>query len=349
VLGGALKRGVLLGLAAAGLLLSLALEYLHVQAYAAPTAASFCTLDSRLDCTSVALSSYSILLGLPVPLWGALGFAAIGTAAWQRSWWLLPLTAAAAVASIALLAVEVLAVGALCLLCEGVHVVALASFLFTWRGRAALAPRTREDTALVLLPPLGVLLGLLVFVPPYWGAFGWKGPLPFPEGVTADGAPWIGAEHPNLTLEEYTDYHCPHCKAATAWTLRRLAARPKDIRIVRRQYPLSPCRADSKNSCLEVRMADCALEQHRFWQMDRWLFAHADERVHHPERAAREVGLDATPFAACLERRETYERAESTSRSVAKRRFVGTPTYMVGNKRISSETADRFLAQGRAD
>jgi len=349
VLGGALKRGFLLALAAAGLLLSLALEYLHVRAYAAPTAESFCTLGSRLDCTSVALSRYAILLGLPVPLWGALGFAAIGTAAHQRSWWLLPLSAAAAAASVALLAVELFAVGALCLLCEGVHAVALASFVLAWQGRGALLPRTRDDTALVFLPPLGVMLGLLFFLPAYWGAFGWKGSLPFPEGVTVDGAPWIGAERPTLTLEEYTDYACPHCKAATAWTLRRLAARPKDIRIVRRQHPLAPCRADYKNTCLPLRMADCALEQHRFWQMDRWLFAHADERVHDLERAEREVGLDATRFATCLERRETYERAERTSRSAAKRRFVGTPTYMVGNKRIPSDTADRFLAQGRPD
>jgi len=348
MLGGALKRSILLGLAAAGLLLSLALEYLHVRAYAAPTASSICSVGSRLDCTSVALSHYSVLLGLPVPLWGALGFLAIGTAAYRRSWWVLPLTAFAGVASLALLAIEVWAIGALCLFCEGVHLLALAACVVAWQGRATLLPRARDDAALIFLPPVGLMLGLLFFVRPYWGAFGWKERLPFAEGVTEDGAPWIGAEHPQVTLEEFTDYGCPHCKAATTWTLRRLAARPNDIRIVRRQYPLAPCRADRKGSCLEVRMGECALEQHRFWQMDRWLFAH-DRGKDESERAAREVGLDDTRFRECLARASTYARAELISRSAAKRRFVGTPTYMVGNKRVSPETADRFLAQGRPD
>ena len=349
MLGAALKRHVALGLAFAGLVLSLVLEWLHVRAYSAPTAASFCSLGHGLDCTSVALSRYSVLFGLPVPLWGALGFAALGTAAWLRSSWLLPLAGVAALASVALLVVELAFVGALCLLCEGVHVAAIALFIVAWRGRAELKPRTRDDSALVFLPPLGVLLGLLLFVTPYWGSFGWRGPTPFPEGVTEDGAHWIGAREPKLTLDEYTDYLCPHCRAATAWTLRRLAARPSDIRIVRRQFPLSACHADRQGSCLQVRMAYCAAEQQRFWQMDRWLFAHGDERVPDVKAAARDLDIDVDRFATCTERRAIYERAEAESRSVAKRHFLGTPTYMVGGKRIASDKADALLERGRAE
>jgi len=348
-LGAALKRQVALGLALLGLVLSLALEALHVRAYAAPTASSFCSLGHALDCTTVALSRYSVLLGLPVPLWGALGFAALGTAAWLRSRWLLPLAALAAVASLALLVVELAFVGALCLLCEGVHAAAIALLVVAWKGRADLRPRTRDDSALVLLPPLGVLLGLLFFVTPYWGSFGWRGPAPFPEGITEDGAHWLGAREPTLTLDEYTDYLCPHCRAATAWTLRRLAAKPRAIRIVRRQYPLSACRADQKGSCLQLRMAHCAAEQQRFWQMDRWLFAHNDQRVPDVRAAARDLDIDSERFATCTERRDIYERAEADSRSVAKRHLVGTPTYMVGGKRITPEKADALLERGRAE
>jgi uncharacterized membrane protein len=340
---------VALGLACLGLVLSLALEALHVRAYSAPTAASFCALGHRLDCTSVALSRYSVLFGLPVPLWGALGFAALGTAAWLRSWWLLPLAGMAAVASVALLVVELAFIGALCLLCEGVHVTALALAVVAWRGRGELRARTRDDSALVFLPPLGVMLGLLLFIQPYWASFGWRGPLPFPEGVTEDGAHWIGAREPKLTLDEYTDYLCPHCRAATAWTLRRLAARPNSIRIVRRQYPLSACHEDRKGSCLQVRMVYCAAEAQRFWQMDRWLFAHSDERVPDVRAAARDLDIDAERFATCTERDDVYARAARDSRSIAKRHFLGTPTYMVGDKRITSEKADALLERGTAE
>ena len=348
MLGGALKRGALLGLAAAGLLLSLALEFLHVRAYSAPAASSFCTLGARLDCTSVALSRYAVLLGLPVPLWGALGFGALGTAAFRRSWWLLPLAVVAGALSVALLVVELAFVGALCLLCEGVHVIALAMLALAWQGRAGLVPRSRDDAALILLPPLGVMVALLLFLPKYWGEFGWKGDLPFPEGLTDDGAHWVGARAPKLTLDEYTDYMCPHCKAASAWTLKRLAAKPNDIRIVRRHFPLVHCRADQKSTCLQLRMAYCAGEQQRFWQMDRWLFAHQELRPS-LDAAARDVALDAGRFATCVERSDIYERAERESQAVTKKRFVGTPTYMVGGKRITGANLDRLLEQGRAD
>jgi protein-disulfide isomerase len=188
-----------------------------------------------------------------------------------------------------------------------------------------------------------------VFVEPYWGSFGWKGPLPFPEGVTEDGAPWIGARDPKLTLDEYTDYGCPHCRAATAWTLRRLAKRPQDIRLVRRQFPLAACRASARGTCQSVRMAHCAAEQQRFWQMDRWLFARGDERTHDVKIAARDVGLDVERFATCTERQDVYEWAEANSRTVAKRHLLGTPTYMVRGKRITPAQADELLARGSAD
>ncbi len=338
-----------MGLALAGLLLSLLLEVLHVRAYLSPDSSSFCSAGTTLDCTSVALSRYAVLLGLPLPVWGALGFFSIGTAAWLRSAWLVPLTALAAAASVALLGIELVLVGALCLLCEGVHLLAVALLVIAWRGRASLAPRARDDGALIFLPALGLMLGLLLFLNPYWRVFTWKGALPLPEGVTSDGAAWVGAREPKLVLEEYTDYLCPHCKAATSWTLRRLAQRPNDIRIVRRQHPLRACRATLKGSCPQLRMAYCAAEQQRFWQMDRWLFAHDDQVEPSYAQAAADVGLDGARFERCVERPDVYERAEREAQATTKRHFKGTPTYMVGGKRIPSETADRLLEQGRPD
>ncbi len=261
----------------------------------------------------------------------------------------MPLTGFAALASVALLGVELAFVGSLCLLCEAVHVVAFALLAVTWQGRATLTARTRDDATLVFLPPLGIMLGLLLVVPKYWGAFGWKGDLPFPEGVTEDGGHWIGARDPKLTLDEYTDYLCPHCRIATELTLRKLAARPNAIRVVRRQFPLARCVADRKGSCLQVRMANCASEQQRFWQMDRWLFAHADELRPSPTTAARDLGIDPTRFASCVESEASYARAERESKVVSKRRLQGTPTYMVGDKRITLEKATQYLDQGHSD
>jgi uncharacterized membrane protein len=350
LLGAALRQPKLVGLAVAGLLLSLVLELMHVRAYLAPASGSFCSIGAHLDCTSVALSRWSVVLGLPLPIWGTLAFLAIGVAAWLGSAWVVPLALAAALGSVGLLAIELVAVGALCLLCEAVHALGIALAILAWRARASLTPlRDRDQAALVLLPPLGLMLALLLFLPPYFRTVVYRAELPFPEGVTPDGAPWIGAREPQLTVDEYTDYTCPHCRAATGWTLKRLAARPTEIRIVRRQLPLARCHAEQKGSCERVRLAYCAGEEHRFWQMDRWLFSHGEDKKLDHAAAAREIGLDPAKLGSCLERPETYARAERESDNSAKRRFIGAPGYLANGKRVTSEIVDRYLAQGHAD
>jgi uncharacterized membrane protein len=350
LLGAALRRPWLVGLALAGLVLSALLEITHVRAYTAPAATSFCSLGAKLDCTTVALSRFSVFLGLPLPLLGGIGFLAMAIAAWLGSSWLVPLSLGAALASVALLGIELTQIHALCSLCEAVHALSVALAALAWRSRRELAPLGNRDHAtLVLLPPLGLALACLGFVPAYYRTVVFKAELPFAEGVTEDLAPWIGARAPKLTLEEYTDYQCPHCRAATAWTLQRLAARPNDVRIVRRQFPMAPCKANQPGSCERLRAAYCAGEAGRFWQMDRWLFAHGDERQIDPARAARDIGVDPSRFASCLERRDIYERAEHESDLAYQRHFTGTPTYVVNGKRIPPETADRWLERGRPD
>ena len=81
-----------------GLVLSLGLELVHYRAYMMPSAASFCSVGAAFDCASVALSRYSVLLGVPAPLWGVAGFLAMLAAAWLRSRWLLPLSLLATLA-----------------------------------------------------------------------------------------------------------------------------------------------------------------------------------------------------------------------------------------------------------
>src|SRR5437762_13688631 len=102
----ALNRRLPALLAAVGVLLSAALEVVHYRAHTNPSASSFCTAGPRFDCGTVALSHWSVMLRIPLPLWGVAGFLLLTLLAWARSRWLLPLAAAAALASAALLVIE---------------------------------------------------------------------------------------------------------------------------------------------------------------------------------------------------------------------------------------------------
>jgi uncharacterized membrane protein len=345
-----MKKTPVFLLAAFGLVLSLVLEALHARAYLAPTASSFCTVGERLDCTSVALSRYSVILGVPVPLWGAAGFLAILGAAQRNSRWLLVLTGVASLASLALLAIEAFAIGALCLLCEAIHVASFVLFALAWRARASLSPgfANRSDLLTVFAPPAGVLVALVLFVPRYWGAFGWKGDLPFSQGKTPEGYPWIGATAPTVTLHEFTDYRCAHCKAAHARNLMRLAKHPNHLRIVRRQFPRMRCPKRPNFGCVVIRMAYCAEEQGKFWQADRWLFEHATSAVHvDPDALAREVGIDSGKLQACLGRPDLALRAAAEAQIGLERHFSATPTFVVNERVVPESALDGLIAGAR--
>ena len=339
-------RRLAVGLALAGALGSIALELVHVRAYLAPSIGGLCSFGARLDCGSVALSRYAVWLGIPLPVWGFSGFLALGLAAWRRSAWLLPLALLAALAGVGLTALGALGLGVLCPLCEAVHALSLALLVCAWRARPALSRPLAEpeEGALVLLPPLGVLLAAFAFVPPYWSVSAWKGELPLAHGTTADGHPWVGAEQPRLVLEQFVDYSCPHCKAESAQTALRLARHKDALRIVRRFYPRLMCTPPSASRCRSIRIALCADEQDRFWQADRWLFEHS-EGGSEPEvaDAAEALGLDVKRLTECVSRPATFERAAAEWRAAKKQHLPGTPYYILDGRRASAAEAEQRI------
>lgn len=339
-------RILILSLAAIAAFACAGLELIHYRAYAAPHGESFCAIGGRLDCHSVALSNYAVLLGVPLPVWGFAGFVSILLAAWQRSRWTLPLALVATLAGIALTLVSAWAIGAWCWVCEATHLVSLAIALVAWRGRNEfdVPLADREVATLSFLPALGLVLAAYFFLPRYWAVFTWRSELLLAHGTTSDGHPWIGAEHPKLTLHEFIDYSCPHCKVASWRSLARVAEHPDELRIVRRHYPLSLCQLRTEKHCLPLRVALCAGDQGRFWQADRWLFEHSagggDPDV---AAAARDLELDAERLAACVISQDAFERAIAQWKQAKKLRIPGTPHYLKDDRTISSADASKLI------
>jgi uncharacterized membrane protein len=328
-------------LAAVGLLLSGILEWVHIQTNVFPAADSYCSVADKMDCAAVAASPYAVVLGLPVPVIGLYGFLALYLASRARSVWLLPLSALATLASVGLFALSAFALGTFCLLCEAVHLTAIALFFVVLRRRQALTG-TFADRGVqlsVLGFPALLALATWVSIPPYWAAFSYKANPPFPTGLTADGNPWIGAAEPKHVVDEFTDYACPHCKVAAARSLR-LLSKHRHVRLVRHQNPRMGCRVGT-SACFTARLAVCAAEQGRFWQADRYLFAYADARKRMDlADFSRAVRVDRPQLERCLTAPATYERAERSFRLATKQHVRETPGYLVDGKKV---TVDALL------
>jgi uncharacterized membrane protein len=337
-------RTWILLLAVIGVVTALLLERVHYRAYAAPGEDSFCSFGVHVDCASVALSKYAVLLGVPLPIWGLTGLVTLALCAWRGSRWLVPLSGLAALAGVALTGVSAWGVGAWCIACEIVHALSLGIFVLAWRGRAELeGPLSVHDGALLLAPAFGLLVAARLFVPPYW-ALGDERVLALAHGRTEQGDPWIGATQPRLVLQEFVDYTCPHCKVAAARSLARLAAHPNELRLVRRHHPRMPCQPRGEARCLPLRIAFCADEQDRFWQADRWLFQHSQGAdVPDVGRAARDLDLDGERLAACVASDATFEHAVAEWKRAKKARLPGTPYYATDDHIVTAAEASALI------
>lgn len=322
-------------LAAVGLLCSGALEFAHYQAYVDPTHASVCSAGATFDCTTVALSRWSVLLGVPLPLWGVSGFLLIGLLAFWRSTWLVPVTGAAAVLSVVLLGIELFSVHRICWLCETVHGITWALFALAWRGRAGLMPLDRLTHAHLFTAPAAIPLYTFIVMAPYWNVTTWRGGVHLPHDFDEHGRAWIGAENPKLVLHEYVDYSCPHCAISTMHTARWLAQYPTKLRIVRHMYPRTEC---PKNPdmlfCPFVRVAICAGDQGRFWEADSWLFEYAPKQFSVDLRkVATDLQLDYGKLEACISSPKTLDRAAAETEDAAHFHIHDVPSYVIDGKR----------------
>lgn len=157
-------------------------------------------------------------------------------------------------------------------------------------------------------------------------------------GVTAEGYPYRGLADAPVTLVEFSDYNCPHCRTyalETAPLVDDEFVASGQIKYVIRPYYLW----NWSRPIAEAAM--CAREQEGFWDYHHWLFANSERFP--PQRSpsrgmllelAEASGLDRDAFDACLdEGRYRDEVVASTEDARLKQGVDSTPTIFVNGIR----------------
>lgn len=387
-LGDAARTSPRLALAAAGLCflgmaVSVELTRVHVFVHTDPDYHSLCAMSEGINCETVAISPYSVLAGLPVAVWGLAGYLLMGVLAlwaWSKkrlhpAWpfgFLLLLTLFSAMTSAILAFISATRIDSLCLFCMGSYAINATlltlgitawkkSNLTIWnllvRDVNALKSRALLTVALALAG-ITAIVGLQAFIPSYWKTPGWTDLPKLVSGTDENGRHWIGAPNPALTIVEFSDYECPHCRAAHKEIRMLVAQHPDQIRLIHQHFPLDmACLPDLKRpfhewACLFAEAAECAGLQGRFWEMNDALFSIQEtvktENVDIMELAVR-LGLNRPEFARCLETHAATERVGKDVKEAMDRDLTGTPTFLVGEKtfmgRIPKAELDILLSE----
>ena len=351
-------------LSLAGLLISVALARIHFKVHTEAGFHSFCGRGSRFNCDNVARSPYAILLGVPTALWGIWGYClAAAVALWGLRARSAALNAACGVLlfvgfaalSAVLGAISAFRLHALCILCAatyGINLLLLALVLLQTRAigfsAVAAAPlrllrESPSRTVLALILLGAVALGLVALVPSYWRQGGVASRKPFAleglaRGDTPGGGHWIGAQKPTLTITEFSDYECPHCRQAHA-QLRAMVARfPERLRLIHRHFPLDQAcnrsveRPFHETACQAALIAECAGRAGRFWEANDYLFGSSNALdSHSTKEIAADLKLDPAALHRCMKDEGLAAVKNDIEVGIALK-LEGTPSFLVDGR-----------------
>lgn len=161
--------------------------------------------------------------------------------------------------------------------------------------------------------------------------------LPEPQAPVMDiktqGFPSKGASSPKVTIVEFADYGCSHCKLAAA-NLKQLVDQFKDtVKLVYIDFPLNP-------QGLSVHIAHgahCANEQNKFWEYHYEAFAeqsNMDKDL--PLKLAKKLGLDEQKFNACLANDSIRQKILDARKQGDELGINGTPAIFINGQKVDS-------------
>jgi uncharacterized membrane protein len=348
-------------LSLAGLLISVVLARIHFKVNSEAGFHSFCGRGSTFNCDDVARSPYSIWLGVPMALWGVWGYClAAAVALWGLRARRAALTAACSLPlftgfvglSVVLGSISAFRLHALCILCASTYGINLSLFILALVQAAnigfspvAAAPlhafREGAGKPLAILVLLGAtVLGLVALVPSYWPQSGKPrasrlAGSGLARGEVPGGGHWIGAQKPTLTITEFSDYECPHCRQAHAQLRNIVAQFPDRVRLVHRHFPLDQAcnrsieRPFHQSACWAAQLAECAGRAGRFWDANDILFELSNSLdTQSTKKIAAELKLDPAALDRCMKGEGLADVKNDIEVGIALK-LEGTPSFLV--------------------
>ncbi len=151
-----------------------------------------------------------------------------------------------------------------------------------------------------------------------------------------------GPKDAPVTLVEFSDFQCPFCAQTTPLVEQVLAAYPKQVRFVYKQFPLEQIH---QHALAAAKASIAARNQGKFWEMHDELFKISRELTPENIRAtAQRIGLDLKKLDADLASPAT-EKAVRDDLALGRSADVqGTPTMFINGKRVMNRSFEAMKA-----
>lgn len=153
-----------------------------------------------------------------------------------------------------------------------------------------------------------------------------------PKTLDLNNAPIKGNASAPVTLVEFVDYECGHCKRAQSMLKTILEEYARDVRVAFKHYPLG----QHTNARLAAQGAVAAQKQGKFWAYSDKVWDNAEFLTPATlEKIAKDVGLDAAKWRQDLESADVKARVDADRSEGAALGIQSTPTIYVNGKLYS--------------
>lgn len=161
-----------------------------------------------------------------------------------------------------------------------------------------------------------------------------------------EGRPFEGSETAAVTLVEFFDFECPHCKMMAEVIAKVAKQHPAELKVVHKQFPLGSHRNSPRASVAAL----AAHKQGGYFAFHDALFAHQSElsTAEDPmplfERFAKEAGLNLSKFKADMADPALAKMVSDDRTDGEQAGIEATPTlYLNGVKVADAHTEEELV------
>jgi len=338
---------------------------------------AICNLSATFNCDSVAASRYAHIWSIPVALLGLITqivfFILLISARYelnQSPEWLrrilLWLAAFTFAVSIIMGSISSFWLGTYCLFCMAAYALSLLQLVGTWQIQTTRPLQTLSEDLNHLFGQARWVLILIILIPASaWivnnmtlssSGFGkldqmiqdsladWEASAPQSFQLDRGLSQGSEASQPTMTIVEFADFLCPHCKMASAPLEAFTQAHP-DVKLNFKVFTLDgSCNKAIPNRGNGVRCklgagVICAEQISKLgWKAHHWIFERQEELAQTSdakpmlEKMSKDLGLNFENMETCINSDSSQDMLEAMAQEGATAKIQGTPTVFVNGK-----------------
>lgn len=160
-----------------------------------------------------------------------------------------------------------------------------------------------------------------------------KRPRVYRATVTKADAPSRGPEDAPVTVVEFSDFHCPFCRAVQPTLNALLEKYPEQVRLEYRHLPLDDLHPQARRA---AEASWCADRQGKFWAFHDRLYASGPDASDATlARLAKDAQLDVAALETCLASGQAKGPVQQDVDEAARHGISGTPGFLVNGRLLS--------------